>query len=666
MSVKARRIIFFGAIFLIVAGIVFLILMLVLHNLNNENNTPNDNKNYSLTVNSDNVAVDEKTGLSYVNNEILLTATKDSSREDIENIVSNYDGKIVGYIEAINQYRIQLGNIYSYTDLGKIENELDSFDKIKTTNKNHVVYIEFNNTPPNDSEWKNEWNDGIGGKNWGIEAIQAPEMWKLLESTNVSSVNVGVLDNQFYTEHEDLVFNGVEYNNYDDSLERSPSHGTHVSGTIAAVSNNAKGIAGVMLNDKGNKKVNLYGVSIEGIGIENKKSEEKNVIGITVSDYEAGFVDLIALKECKVINLSYGGGYGDEDEIIAKQIEDTLQVLIDEGNEFLIVKSAGNERVNYESCDLFSQFNNQNVLDRIITIGASKLCDGKIYLWEGSNYGEKVDIVAPGHNIHSTVCSRILWWLSSSYKDYTGTSMASPHVTGVAAAMWSVNPQLSGKEVKQLLCDTATGSYSYESYEQQSTVQIYDNEQKKTITHDINENKDFVNAYSYSYPMLNAKDAIIKVIESIDKDNNSDKSQPSPTQEPTQKPTNDLDDSSTQNENDVDFLIGDWSTSDNVYLSFYDDGVFVMDWGYFPEEEGNWSAEAISNDTIKIDMDGSSILSMMSMLYGNSLSDYHFEVLKCNDDNFYLVQVYGDYTARTSPCKLGFTREGAKRNFNLQ
>ncbi len=109
-------------------------------------------------------------------------------------------------------------------------------------------------------------------------------------------------------------------------------------------------------------------------------------------------------------------------------------------------------------------------------------------------------------------------------------------------------------------------------------------------------------------------------------------------------------------ETSTDFLIGDWSTTDGVYLSFYDDGYFEMEWSYFSYEEGEWYAEAISEDTYYIEMDGSLILSMMSMLYGSADQDYHFEILKNNDNSFYLVQVYGDYTAYSSPCKLGFTR----------
>lgn len=115
-------------------------------------------------------------------------------------------------------------------------------------------------------------------------------------------------------------------------------------------------------------------------------------------------------------------------------------------------------------------------------------------------------------------------------------------------------------------------------------------------------------------------------------------------------------DQSTQPEASVDYLIGDWSTSDGVILSFYDDGFFEMEWGYFPTEEGEWDAEALSEDTYYLDMDGSLILSLMSLAYGSADSDYHFEILKNGDNSFYLVQVYGDYTAQTSPCKLTFTR----------
>lgn len=106
---------------------------------------------------------------------------------------------------------------------------------------------------------------------------------------------------------------------------------------------------------------------------------------------------------------------------------------------------------------------------------------------------------------------------------------------------------------------------------------------------------------------------------------------------------------------DADFLIGDWSTSDGMYFSFFEDGLFSMQWGFF-NEEGYWGAEPIDENSLYIEMEGSSVLSLMSMIYGTSVSNYHFEILKNNNNGFYLVQVYGDYTAQSSPCKLYFER----------
>ena len=114
------------------------------------------------------------------------------------------------------------------------------------------------------------------------------------------------------------------------------------------------------------------------------------------------------------------------------------------------------------------------------------------------------------------------------------------------------------------------------------------------------------------------------------------------------------------------FLNGDWETSDGVMLSFYDDGTYDLQWGYFPAESGRWDiGDSTSGSSFVIEMDGSTILSLMSSFYGTSSANYHFEVLRCNNDNFYLVQVYDIYTAYTSNCKLGFTREGAEPDFTI-
>ena len=118
------------------------------------------------------------------------------------------------------------------------------------------------------------------------------------------------------------------------------------------------------------------------------------------------------------------------------------------------------------------------------------------------------------------------------------------------------------------------------------------------------------------------------------------------------------------NENE-DYLTGEWSTGDGVTLCFHEDGSYTMDWGWLLSEGGDWRAEDASGSSFVIDMEGSLILTLMSMVYGSIDGSYHFEILKCNQDNFYLVQVYGGYTAASSPCKLGFTRAGKKSDFTI-
>ena len=275
-----------------------------------------------------------------------------------------------------------------------------------------------------------------------------------------------MLDFQFYADHEDLSFSEIYLNSFDLS-NNNPSHGTHVAGTIAATFDNKHGIAGIA------RCANLYGASFSGL-LDNTHTDSN---GITVHAYEAGLAYLIAIKNCKVVNISLGGSVGDKVSVECIQpvthIEKMLQTLLDEGYDFLIVKAAGNNRIEYSQYDMFSLFQNPNILNRIVTIGAAELgdCgDGNPYhIWNKSNYGTEVDIIAPGSNIYSTVCngnSKGVFFsfgpmLSSAYDFMSGTSMAAPHVTGTAAAIWSVYPTLTGPEMKKILCSTAQGSYGY-------------------------------------------------------------------------------------------------------------------------------------------------------------------------------------------------------------
>ena len=99
-------------------------------------------------------------------------------------------------------------------------------------------------------------------------------------------------------------------------------------------------------------------------------------------------------------------------------------------------------------------------------MGAAERENGQTYIADYSNYGERVDIIAPGTSIYScTYYSAFGFIPTSDYGYMDGTSMAAPHVAGVAANVWSLNPELTGAEVKNVLCSSADGWYSYADLE---------------------------------------------------------------------------------------------------------------------------------------------------------------------------------------------------------
>jgi len=99
-------------------------------------------------------------------------------------------------------------------------------------------------------------------------------------------------------------------------------------------------------------------------------------------------------------------------------------------------------------------------------IGGKPVWDG-CYLSSFSNDGSRVDVVAPGEDIYSTTVTGEIWKVIpviSTYGNDSGTSMATPHVSGVAALVFGIDPTMDGAEVKKIICETATGSYGEEGY----------------------------------------------------------------------------------------------------------------------------------------------------------------------------------------------------------
>ncbi len=425
--------------------------------------------------------VQNEQGIYYANNEILVTSKEGIEKSKIEELAKKYDAEIVGYIEITNDYQWKFNKTHTYEELEKIISEVEKEEGIES-----VIVQEMSESDgevysvPNDSRWENQWSaTNPEGNNWGAEAIYAPYAWAYKDY--MTPVRVGLLDNMFNTEHEDVSFAETVYNPESDKI--SNDHGTHVAGTMAADFNNEKGISGIYPFGKdkdGNN--NIYGVALSGT----HKMQ-------SVFDIKVAFAELIT-KNVKVINVSYGytvdsflaakdePGYRESLKAKSKSLGDFLEKLIDEGFDFVITKSAGNQRgyffkkldngewvrltnneegaipgSDYENIAdwgwYVSSIDNEKVKNRIIVVGASGCEDtdsgNKYALAYFSDMGERVDVIAPGVNIESASYG------TDQYVTKPGTSMAAPHVAGVAASVWSFNPDLTGEDVKNIIKETS-------------------------------------------------------------------------------------------------------------------------------------------------------------------------------------------------------------------
>ncbi|HKO95920.1 MAG TPA: S8 family serine peptidase [Pyrinomonadaceae bacterium] len=314
-------------------------------------------------------------------------------------------------------------------------------------------YIRHKFATPTDVRFTEQWalkNDGQGGK---VDAdIDADLAWDT--TTGSSQIVVGVIDEGVDINHPDLqpniwtnpgetAGNGIDDdgNGFVDDIHgwdffhndasvydgtagdtNTDSHGTHVAGIVGAAGNNGNGVAGV------NWQVGLLPLKI--LGADNEWPATSSVL-LTVRAYAYAkqMRDLYAATggtrgaNIRILNNSYGG-YGE-----SQAERDAIRALADLG--ILFVVAAGNESRNNDRNAVFpANYNESNV----VSVSSTNRYDSPSGF---SNYGSRtVHMAAPGDEILSTAPH-------SSYRFASGTSMASPHVAGVAALICAANPSIT-------------------------------------------------------------------------------------------------------------------------------------------------------------------------------------------------------------------------------
>lgn len=413
-------------------------------------------------------------GFGYVNNELLVTLDSADSLPQLKEYLTGIGGEVVGEIPLTADYQIMLPGTYTEKELGTMIEQVKSLPYVERSSLNYAFELEdaSNQYYPDDKKW-DDW-DTTGGNNWNMKAIDAPGAW--VYRNQMGPVNVGVIDGMFYTYHEDLknVFQEMPLGNVTDMGEEryngggnwtDQDHATHVSGIIGAEFNNRKGVCGVAPN------VKLYGVD----AYSNIVMKYSNDGTSYVSDsywMQIAMVYLVGEKHCQVINLSQEQGY-----FATKTMDDWnknmasfIKRLHDKSkNEFVICKAAGNDAKDARK-GILSGIEDSEVESMIIVVGSAAVSGKHSYFGckhdgyrvaSHSNRGSRVDVLAPGGDNESTKFpdAQIYSTIPGGYGYLYGTSMAAPHVAGVAAMIFGIDPTFTAEEVKDIIVSTATGSY---------------------------------------------------------------------------------------------------------------------------------------------------------------------------------------------------------------
>ncbi len=245
---------------------------------------------------------------------------------------------------------------------------------------------------------------------WGMSKIQAPAAW----SSNLTGkgVKIGVVDTGI-ANHEDLtVAGGVAFTSYTSSYTDDNGHGTHVAGIIGA-KNNSYGTVGVA-ND-----ASLYAVKVLG-------SDGSGYL----SDIIAG-IDWCITNKMDIINLSLGSSTP------SAALQQEVDKAYSQG--VLVVAAAGNDGTSDGSTDTVNypaKYSNS-----VIAVSAT---DSNNQRASFSSTGNEIEVAAPGTNIRST-------YLNNQYVTMSGTSMATPFVTGDLALLKQAYPSLSPNQLRAKL-----------------------------------------------------------------------------------------------------------------------------------------------------------------------------------------------------------------------
>lgn len=330
------------------------------------------------------------------------------------------------FAAAKNSDILQRTYLLEFSSVPDVERCIKELESLKGVEYAEKVPLDRMCLTPNDPSYSSQW---------GLANINAPTAWNYFSTG--SNVVVAIVDDAIERTHADLSPNlwvnsgEIAGNNIDDdnngyiddingydvgSNDNNPNppnssfdHGTHVAGIVSARSNNGVGVASI------------------GFSCKLMCVKSTTTVGQVTNGYDG--IVYAAVSGAHVINMSWGG----------PNASTTGQNIVNyaAGEGCILIAAAGNDDVNTQFYP--AAYNN------VVSVAATTSTNTKASF---SNYGNWIDVSAPGNNIYSTT-------VGNSYGNKSGTSMASPMVAGLAGLMKSLNPNMPNADLINCLLSTA-------------------------------------------------------------------------------------------------------------------------------------------------------------------------------------------------------------------
>ena len=397
---------------------------------------------------------DPKGHVLRVADQLLVTLQPDVPDETIFDVLkdASVSGRVIGRVSTRKCFQVEVAS----ENISSTVEALRAHSQVRNVSYSFILGLDnaFRDPVLTDDDPRNDW---------GIQAVKAPEAWQ--RATGAGTV-VAIIDSGCRLDHPDLggkiLFSHShktggesmqmpdEYVDKNGETRFTSGHGTHVAITAAGLAdrNGTIGIA-----------PHAQIIAIQLLYRRETEDEKR-----TFSPDAIYAFDMALSEGADVINMSFGVKIKKEKKQAiqrgdAKVIEEVRQFARDEvltfyapliddaqNSNVIIVKSAGND-------DISAEFNGVSLDDRVITVAA---IDEDRRRAGYSNYGPRITISAPGGN-NRTESDGVYSGYADPEQPYIympGTSMAAPHVTGVAALMREIDPQIDAEEVIEILRTT--------------------------------------------------------------------------------------------------------------------------------------------------------------------------------------------------------------------